>query len=75
VKSFLGDLSQGGGPEDLRVVADMQTFVERHKETLSYDASMRILSLYRLPGVQGTGTDTEKLEIQHLKAKLQGDLG
>jgi len=71
MKSFLGDPSQGGGPEDLRVVADMQTFLGRHKETFSYDAATRTLSLNRLSDGQMNGTDTERLEIQRLKAKLR----
>jgi len=36
LKSFLGNPNQGGGPEDLRVVQDMQSFVARHTDLLCF---------------------------------------
>jgi hypothetical protein len=45
LKSFLGDPSQGGGPEDKRVVVDWGAFVARHADMFSHDTVNKKLSL------------------------------
>lgn len=46
LKSFLGNPNQGGGPEDLLVVQDMQSFVDRHAELLCFaDAETKSVKL------------------------------
>lgn len=49
LRGQLGNPNQGGGAEDLRVVADWATFVSRHAETFSYDAATKCLSLRSHP--------------------------
>jgi len=48
LKSFLGNPNQGGGPEDLRVVADIPTFLRRHEDSFCYDAKTQSLRLRHL---------------------------
>jgi len=45
LRSFLGDPNQGGGPEDLRILADWPSFVGRHTETIDYDPVTESVSL------------------------------
>lgn len=54
LKSFLGNPNQGGGPEDLRVVADIPTFLRRHEDMFSFDAVTQILRLHNLEAFEST---------------------
>lgn len=45
VKSFLGNPNNAGGPEALRLVADLPKFVERHPNIFCYDDATKRISL------------------------------
>lgn len=67
LKSLLGDSSSGGGPEDLRVIANIKAFVSRHTDTFAYDAVTKRLSL---SGDKGIDPAAEARVVHRLKAKL-----
>jgi len=69
LRSFLGNQRQGGGPTDLRVVAEFEAFVGRHTDTFIYDAAAKRLSL-RFP-VVNKDFDPEARLVKRMKAKLR----
>lgn len=44
LRSFLGNPLSGGGPEDLRVVADIKAFVGRHVDKFVFDTTTKRVS-------------------------------
>lgn len=59
LRTFLGNPNKGGGPEDLRVVADIPTFIGHHTDVFDYDAATKSLSLRAPIGEQVSGPTTE----------------
>lgn len=45
IRAYLGNPEQGGGPEDLRVVADWESFVGRHPNQFTYDPGTRKIGI------------------------------
>lgn len=50
IRGFLGDPQQGGGSQDLEVVGDLVTFVQRHTGIFCYDAVTKRVSLRDFSG-------------------------
>jgi len=70
LKGFLGDRQNGGGPEDLRVVENWETFLSRHTERFVYDPSTQTLSLRKVS--DAIDPEAEARVVERLTAKLLG---
>lgn len=79
LRGFLGDPEQGGGREDLKVVTNIEEFVERHPDTFRYDGATKTLSLRAIgetpamdtPAIDLQAEAAETRVVQRLKTMLQ----
>jgi hypothetical protein len=73
LRSFLGNPLSGGGPEDLRVVADIKAFVGRHVDKFVFDTTTKRVSLC-IPSdgdrQSNPQADAEARVVQRLKSEL-----